>query len=160
MTAQIKTIVSGVAGRVGKAVVGLIPSYENIVLTGALEKQGNPLIGADISVVTPQLKGVTILGDLRDVIGNADVIIEFSSPEATLKHLEAAAAYPNKAFVVGTTGFNKEQEEKIKACAGKIACLKAPNMSTGMNLLFDIVGKIAKALDANSKLRRINWRLS
>jgi 4-hydroxy-tetrahydrodipicolinate reductase len=146
MAKQIKAIVSGVAGRMGKAVIGLIPLYKDIVLTGALEKKEHPLIGKDISSITPKIKGVTILGDLRDVIANADVIIEFSSPEASMKHLDIAASYPNKSFIVGTTGFTKQQEEKIKGYAKKIACLKAPNMSTGMNLLFDVVGKIAEVL--------------
>ncbi len=146
MSKKIKVIVSGASGRMGKAVIGLIPSYENIVLTGALEKKEHPSIGQDISSISHKLKGVTILDDLRDAIGNADVIIEFSTPETTIKHLEIATSYTDKSFVIGTTGFTKEQEEKIKKYAKKIACLKAPNMSTGMNLLFDIVGRIAKVL--------------
>ena len=146
MSKNIKVIVSGVAGRMGRAVIGLIPSYENIVLTGALEKKDHPSIGQDISSISSKLKGVTILGDLRDIIGNADVIIEFNTPETTLKHLEIAASYPNKSFIIGTTGFTKEQEERIKKHAKQTACLKAPNMSTGMNLLFNVVGKIAKVL--------------
>ena len=146
MSKKIKVIVSGAAGRMGRAVIGLIPSYENIVLTGALEKPGHPLIDKDISTISHKLKGVTILDDLRDVIGNADVIIEFSTPETTLKHLEIAASYQNKSFVIGTTGFTKEQEEKIKKYTKQIACLKAPNMSTGMNLLFDVVGRITRVL--------------
>lgn len=146
MSKNIKVIVSGAAGRMGRAVIELIPSYKNIVLTGSLEKQGHPLIDEDISNISHKLKGVTILDDLRDAIGNADVIIEFSTPETILKHLEIAASHQNKSFVIGTTGFTKEQEEKIKKHAKQIACLKAPNMSTGMNLLFDVVGKITKVL--------------
>lgn len=149
MAKQTKIIVSGVAGRMGKAIIGLIPLYKDIVLTGALEKKEHPLIGQDISSITSKIKGVTILGDLRDAIGNADVIIEFSFPTATLKHLEIATSYSNKSFVIGTTGFTKQQEEKIKEYAKKIACLKAPNMSTGMNLLFNVVGRIAKVLGEN-----------
>lgn len=146
MNKNIKVIVSGVAGKMGVAIIGLIPLYENLVLTGAIEKQGHPLIDQDISTVSPKLKSVTILDDLRDVIGNADVIIEFSTPEITLKHLEITASYPDRAFIIGTTGFTKEQEAKIKEYAKKIICIKAPNMSTGMNLLFNTVGKVAKVL--------------
>lgn len=130
----------------GRAILRLIPSCENIILTGALEKQGHPLINEDIAVIFPTLKGVTILDDLRDAIGNADVIIEFSNPETTLKHLDITASCPNRAFIIGTTGFTPEQEAKIKEYAKKIACVKAPNMSTGMNILFNAVGKIAKVL--------------
>lgn len=130
----------------GVAVIGLIPLYENIVLTGAIEKKGHPLIDQDICCLSHKLKGVTILDDLRDAIGNADVIIEFSNPEITLKHLEITASYPDRAFIIGTTGFTKEQEDKIKEYAKKVACLKAPNMSTGMNILFNTVGKVAKVL--------------
>jgi 4-hydroxy-tetrahydrodipicolinate reductase len=146
MNKKIKVIVSGAAGKMGVAVIGLIPSYENIVLTGAIEKKGHPLIDQDISCISHKIKGVTILDDLRDAIGNADVVIEFSNPEITLKHLEIAASYPDRAFIIGTTGFTKEQEAKIKEHSKKIACLKAPNMSTGMNLLFNTVGKVAKVL--------------
>ncbi|MDD5455232.1 MAG: 4-hydroxy-tetrahydrodipicolinate reductase [Candidatus Ratteibacteria bacterium] len=146
MSNKIKVIVSGAAGKMGVAVIGLIPLYKNIVLTGAIEKKGHPLIDQDISSVSHKLKGVTILDDLRDAIGNSDIIIEFTSPETTLKHLEIAESYPGRAFVIGVTGFTKEQEAKIKEYAKKIACIKAPNMSTGMNLLFNIVGKVAKVL--------------
>jgi len=146
MSKKIKVIVSGASGKMGRAIIGLIPSYENIVLTGAIEKKGHPLIDQDISAISHALKGVTILDDLRDAIGNADVIIEFSSPEITLKHLEIAASYPDRAFIIGTTGFTQEQEAKIKEYAKKIACVKAPNMSTGMNTLFNTIGKIAKVL--------------
>ena len=146
MNKNIKVIVSGVAGKMGVAIIGLIPLYENLVLSGAIEKQGHPLIDQDISTVSPKLKTVTILDDLRDVIGNADVIIEFSTPETTLKHLEIAEVYPDKAFIIGTTGFTKEQEIKIKEYAKKIACIKAPNMSAGMNIIFNTVGKVAKVL--------------
>ena len=146
MSKKIKVVVSGVAGKMGRAIIGLIPSYEDIVLTGALEKQGHPLIDQDIGIISHKLKGITILDDLRDVIGNTDVIIEFSTPEAALKHLEIAASSPTRSFVIGTTGFTQEQEEKIKKYAKQTACLKAPNMSTGMNLLFNTVGKIAKIL--------------
>ncbi len=146
MSKNIKVIVSGAAGKMGVAVIGLIPLYKNIVLTGAIEKQGHPLIDQDISSISHKIKGVTILDDLRDAIGNADIIIEFSNPEITLKHMEIAESYPNRAFVIGTTGFTKDQEVKIKGYSKKIACVKAPNMSTGMNLLFDIVGKVAKIL--------------
>ena len=146
MSKKIKVILSGAAGRMGRAIIGLIPSYENIVFTGALEQQGHPLIDQDISTISQNLKGVTILDDLKDDIGNADVIIEFATAETALKHLGIAVSYPNKAFVIGITGFTKEQEDKIKEYSKKIACIKAPNMSTGMNILFSVVEKLAKAL--------------
>lgn len=143
---KIKLVVSGVCGKMGKAIIGLVPLYENIVLTGAIEKKGHPLIDQDICFISNKLKGVTILDDLRDVVGNANVIIDFSNPETTLKHLEIVASYPDRAFIIGATGFTKEQEAKIKNYSGKIPCVKASNMSTGMNVLFNAVGKIAQSL--------------
>ena len=53
MSKNIKVIVSGASGKMGRAVIGLIPSYENIVLTGAIEKKGHPLIDRDISAISP-----------------------------------------------------------------------------------------------------------
>ncbi len=147
MDKKIKVAVSGAAGKMGMAIIRLIPLYENIVLTGTIEKKGHPLINQDICILSQKLSGVTILDDLRNVIDNADVVIEFSSPETTIKHLEITSSYPDKAFIIGTTGFTKEQKNKIKEYAKKIPCLEAPNMSMGMNVLFNAVGKIAQALD-------------
>ncbi|HIE43852.1 MAG TPA: 4-hydroxy-tetrahydrodipicolinate reductase [Candidatus Omnitrophica bacterium] len=146
MNREIKVIVSGAAGRMGKAIIDLIPSYKNIVLTGALEKEAHPLIGEDINTVSSGVKGVRIIAQLAEIVKDTDVLIEFSIPQATLDHMEIISSYSNKAMVIGTTGFTVKEEEKIKEFSKNIACLKAPNMSTGMNLLFNIVGRIAKVL--------------
>jgi len=141
---QMRVIVSGTAGRMGKAILEVMSSSEQVVLAGALESPNHPAIGKDVNEISAA-KGVKISSDLEKIIQEGDVIIEFSSPEATMKHLEIASRH-HKAMVVGTTGFTAEQEGKVKELTKNFPCVKAPNMSLGMNLMFNLVSKMAQVL--------------
>jgi 4-hydroxy-tetrahydrodipicolinate reductase len=79
------------------------------------------------------------------VIKNCDVLVDFSAPEASVANAEAAVKF-GKAIVIGTTGFSDEQRSRLAKAGESIPCLIAPNMSRGVNLLFSIVGQVAKVL--------------
>lgn len=112
-------------------------------IVSAMEVAGNHHMDADVGLscgVGPC--GVAISEAIQ---GRPDVLIDFSTPEASLRWLEIARGR-KMALVIGTTGLTESQLAEVADSAGKIAIVQAPNMSVGVNLLFRIVGEVAKAL--------------
>lgn len=126
---MINIIISGIAGRMGSLIAEMAKRDSDVKLIGGIEKPGNP----------------DFPSSLESIIGNADVLIEFSSPEATMEHLQIAKKH-KKAAVIGTTGFTKEQVGEINNISKEIPCVISPNMSPGVNLMFDIAGEITRGL--------------
>jgi 4-hydroxy-tetrahydrodipicolinate reductase len=127
----------------GRRILALAAEDGLFEITGALEKAGNPDIGKDAGVVAgvPQLN-VKITDGFP---GRADVVVDFSLPEAADDSLEYCVR--NKAgLVLGTTGLSDSQRKKIEGASSKIPIVCATNMSVGMNALFNLVGKVAALL--------------
>ncbi len=138
--------VSGAAGRMGRRIVALGHEHPHVRICGALERPGHPDIGKDVGELAGVGKiGVTLSDDAIAVLGACDVLIDFSDPDASVANVNAAAA-AKKAIVVGTTGFTPEQMVEIRRTGSTTRCLVAPNMSLGVNLLFDLVARAAKIL--------------
>lgn len=143
---MIKAIVMGAAGRMGRMVVNAIQNAEGITCTGAIEVPGLPAVGLDVGIVAGLGEiGVTIGDDLQSVIEKGNVIIDFTTAEASLKNMEIAAQH-HKPMVVGSTGFSPEQLEQVKKLTKAFPCCLAPNMSVGVNLMFKVVEEIARVL--------------
>jgi 4-hydroxy-tetrahydrodipicolinate reductase len=149
MEFRMKVAVSGAAGRMGKRIIALAHEHPEIEVSGALEGPGAPALGSDAGEVAGIGRiGVPITDDIQAAISNCDVLLDFSSPSATVEHAKAAAA-AKKAIVVGTTGFSEEQREEIGRAASLTPCVVAPNMSVGVNLLFNLVERVAKVLGSS-----------
>lgn len=143
---MIKIVVVGVGGRMGKAIVLCIEDTEGVSLTGGTEYLGHPGIGSDIGEIAGiGKKGIAIVGNIEDILVDCDVIIDFTTPEVSIRNLNMAVKH-GKSVVIGTTGFSKEQKELIGQAAKSIRCVLAPNMSIGVNVLFKVVGDVAKIL--------------
>lgn len=126
---MINVIITGAGGRMGSLIAAIAGKDPQIKITGLLEMPGHPEYPSE----------------LEPIIDNADVVIDFTTPESTLKYLEIVSKH-KKAIVIGTTGFSKAQIEEIDKLSKKIPCVFSPNMSAGVNLMFDLVGKISKQL--------------
>src|SRR5262245_7562203 len=97
--------VLGAAGRMGRAVITAAQGLPQLKLGAALERAGAPELGADAGALAGLPKaGVAIAADLASVIGDFDVLIDFTRPEATLAVLDGCVA-AGKGMVIGTTGF-------------------------------------------------------
>ncbi len=143
---MIKVIVSGVCGRMDNIIAKLVCKQEDMELVGAIEQPGHEAIGCDVGKkIGDRRIGVSIEDSLKKVIEEGDVLIEFTNPKTTIEHLEIAASN-NKAMVIGTTGLDDAQVAKIKELSNSIPIVFAPNMSVGVNLLFKLVGDVAKIL--------------
>jgi 4-hydroxy-tetrahydrodipicolinate reductase len=138
--------VTGAAGRMGVAIVSVIRETPLVTLSGALEREGSPMLGVDVGTVAGVGEfGVKITDDREKAFKRADVIIDFSIPEVTLKTLDDAVIR-KKAIVIGTTGFSHHQRDRIKEISRKGRVVMAPNMSVGVNLLVKLVHDAAVVL--------------
>jgi 4-hydroxy-tetrahydrodipicolinate reductase len=134
---MIKLAVSGAHGRMGSTIAKLAAKDKDFKLTALLEHKDHPKLREPI-------QGVNVSAD-NGVLKNAQALIEFTLPEATLENLAACVKY-NVKMVIGTTGLNGEQEKKVKAAAKKIAIVYASNMSIGVNTLFKLIQIAGKSL--------------
>ena len=92
-----------------------------------------------------------IFSDLSQAIANCDVCVDFTRPEYTMKILDECLKLKKK-LVIGTTGFSKEEIEKIDSASKKITILKASNMSIGINLCLKLVENVSNIIGNNSDI--------
>ena len=146
---MVKVIIVGAAGRMGRQLVAGALQDRGLELVGGIVEPGMPEVGTDLGILGGQQSiGISAVDDLESVIDGTDAIIEFSAPEASVQHVELAARH-KKAAVIGTTGFDTAQMERIRTAAQTIPVLVAPNMSVGVNVLLKVLPIIAKALDSS-----------
>jgi len=143
---MVRVTVAGVAGRMGSVLAKLAVNNADLELVGATEAPGHTLIGESVAeIVGRSGTGVRITDNIEEAIVEADVLLDFVSPKPTLAALEACARH-KIADVVGTTGFDAEQQKRIEKYSQVIPIVFAPNMSLGVNLLAKLVAQTAKAL--------------
>ncbi|MGH7206750.1 MAG: 4-hydroxy-tetrahydrodipicolinate reductase [Nitrospiraceae bacterium] len=143
---MMKVIVAGAAGRMGGRLVSLLKDSAALTLAGAVESKGHVSIGEDAGEIAGcGQTGVLIRDDLSAVMDRGEVVIDFSTPTATLDHLRIAAQH-RRAMVIGTTGFASRELEELRAVAKQIPCVFSPNMSVGVNVIFKVIAEMAKTL--------------
>ncbi len=143
---MIKVAVLGVCGRMGMSVASLVCADEDVELVGATEAPGHVWIGRELEdFIKGAGSGVRVSDSIETGARSADVIIDFTVPEATLVHAEYSAEN-KKSMVIGTTGFTSEQSKKLLGSLERIPCVFAPNMSVGVNVLFEISRQVASYL--------------
>lgn len=143
---MIKIAVAGAAGRMGSRITALSKEYPELKLAGAFEKKGHNATGKDIgTIVGIGETGIKLSDSLEDIIDNADVIIDFTTPGSTKENLKVASG-KGKAMVIGTTGLSKDDIKEIETLTKKIPCVMASNMSTGVNLLLRVLQDVARVL--------------
>lgn len=142
-----RIIVTGVSGRMGGAIVRLALVDPELRVTAVLEAKGHPSIGKSLSAIvgnTGAPDGIQVLDNLSAVIDECDVVVDFTTPVASFDYFRLACDH-DKAIVIGTTGFPQEVIEAMR-CAPKAKVVVSPNMSIGVNLLFNLVERAARAL--------------
>ena len=143
---MIRVIINGACGRMGRLIVQSVAQQDDMELVGAIEYSEHPQIGSDAGVVAGIGEiGVAITGKLEEALESADVVIEFSKPEATVQHLQQVVD-ADKAMVIATTGYTPDELATINELAAQIRCVMAPNMSLGVNVMIQALELIAKAL--------------
>lgn len=141
---QLKIAVAGASGRMGRMLIEAIQLADDAILAGALDVPGSPFLGTDAAAFLGKPANVIIESDFAKGLANADILIDFTRPEGTLKHLEYCAAHGIK-MIIGTTGFDAEGKEIIAAAGKKTAVMFAPNMSVGVNVTMKLLELAAKS---------------
>src|SRR6266581_2728927 len=144
---DMRLVVLGAGGRMGRTLVKTIADTAGVVVVGAVEQAGSPLIGQDAGGLAGlPANGVKLTPDLKPLIAGADGILDFTVPAASVA-TAALAAEAGVAHVIGTTGLSADDEGKVKAAAQRTAIMKCGNMSLGVNLLAAVVKRVARSLD-------------
>ena len=141
-----KIAITGAAGRMGRRIAALAIESERFEIASAMEVPGHPDIGRDVG----ELAGVGTFGvDVTaELIGEPDVVIDFSLPEGTMTYVPLCGAN-GVALVTGTTGLTASQQAAVVDTASQIAVVQAANMSVGINVLLKVVAQVARALGAD-----------
>lgn len=139
-------VVTGASGRMGQMLVRLIAENPEVRLVGALERAGHPWIGRDVGEAMGGAGlGVTVSDDAVAVIAQAQAVIDFTAPAATVAFAELTAQ-ARAVHVIGTTGLEQAHLDYLKAAARHAPIIRAGNMSLGVNLLTGLTRKVAAAL--------------
>ena len=144
-----RLVVVGASGRMGRALIETILSSDQMELAGAIERSGADVLGQDAgSLVGRGDTGIKVTDDPLPVFAEAEGVLDFTSPAATVE-FAALAAQARIVHVIGTTGLDAEHEQKIEAAARHAVIIKSGNMSLGVNLLVQLTKQVAAALDAD-----------
>ena len=142
---KIKIAIAGSSGRMGRVLLECIAQADDLVLHAALEHDGSAMLGRDAGELSGAVCGVKISADVEAALQGADVLIDFTRPEGTLRHLEVCRRLGVN-MVIGTTGFSAQQKAQLGAAAQDVGIVFAPNMSVGVNLVFKLLETASRVL--------------
>lgn len=138
--------VVGVSGRMGRMLVRAVEEAPGVYLSGATERPGHEWIGRDIGeVLDGAATGVVVTDDPLEVFARSQAVLDFTVPEATVMHAELAAQ-ARLTHVIGTTGLERGDLERLAAAARHAVIVRAGNMSVGVNLITVLLRKVAEVL--------------
>jgi 4-hydroxy-tetrahydrodipicolinate reductase len=138
--------VAGAAGRMGRMIVAEVVRAQDAVLSGVTVAENDPNRGLDVGDVAGIGRQNLILRhNPVEMFEESDVVIDFTTPTASLEHCLLAHRY-NTALVIGTTGFSDKQREMLANHARAVPIIGAPNMSLGINILVALTEHVARLL--------------
>ena len=140
MSGLLRIVVAGISGRMGKALLEAVATAPDCVLHGALVRRGSEWEGREVA------PAVVAASDIPAVLAGADVLIDFTRPEATMAHL-AVCERLGVAMVIGTTGFDEASKQRIVQAGQSIGVVLSPNMSVGVNLAYRLLETAARVLN-------------
>lgn len=146
MVNPLKVVIAGCSGRMGHVLLEGVFADAELALYGALERKGSVHIGHDAGEQFGRVSGVKVTDDIDAALQGADVLVDFTRPEASLLYLAACQKHDVK-MVIGTTGFSADEKQMIVAASNDISIVFAPNMSVGVTLLINLVEQAAKVLN-------------
>ena len=144
---DMRLIVAGAGGRMGRTLIHAIAAIDGVTLAGAVDAPGSAVIGRDAGELAGLGKsGVPVTIDPAPLLSAADGLVDFTIPAASVIYAELVAK-AGKVHVLGTTGLNGENEKLIAEAAKRAIIVKSGNMSLGVNLLAALTKRVAQTLD-------------
>ncbi len=143
---MVKVGINGAGGRMGKTLVQASVEHPDTQLTAAFEIESSSAIGQDAGLHAGiENLDVAINSDIENHVDNLDVLIDFTVPDCTMQSLKTCVQH-NRSMVIGTTGLDDVQKQKLQQASEKISIVFAPNMSVGVNLCLKLLQTAAKTL--------------
>ena len=143
--ADMRLVIAGAGGRMGRTLIKAIAETKGLAVSGALEDAHSPLLGQDSGTLAGlPANGVALTADAKALLGQADGLVDFTVPKASVA---LAALTAGRVHIVGTTGHSADEEAKIKESAKRAVVVKAGNFSMGVNLLTALTKRVARTLD-------------
>jgi 4-hydroxy-tetrahydrodipicolinate reductase len=145
----IRVGIAGCAGRMGQMLLKLLISAPGVLVVGGTERRGSHVLGRDLGALAGGEPLGIIIGDNPEpLFEQSDVVVDFTSPAATVQHA-AIAAKTGTAHVIGTTGLDNDQMAAISRAAQRVPIVMASNMSLGINLIEQVIEEISRILDTD-----------
>jgi len=144
---DMRVVIAGAGGRMGRTLIQAVAATKGLALAGAVEAAGSAVLGRDageLAGLGPN--GIKVVSDAAPLLREADGLIEFTIPAATLAFAELTAA-AGKVHIIGTTGHSAAEEAVITQAAKRAIIVKSGNMSLGVNLLAALTKRVAKTLN-------------
>ena len=139
-------VITGASGRMGRMLIETVQDSPSARLVAALERSGHDWIGRDLGEALGGASlGVTVTDDPVEAIAGAQIVLDFTSPSASVA-MAGLAAQARAVHVIGTTGFAEDDLVKLDAAARHAILIRAGNMSLGVNLLTRLTRQVAAAL--------------
>jgi len=144
---DMRLVVAGAGGRMGRTLVHAIAASKGATLAGAVDAPASAAIGRDAGELAGLGKnGIEVASNVEPLLAGADGLLDFTVPNASVAFAEFAARR-GMVHVIGTTGLSGEQEKLIAEASRHAVIVKSGNMSMGVNLLAALVKRMARALD-------------
>jgi 4-hydroxy-tetrahydrodipicolinate reductase len=144
---EMRVVIAGAGGRMGRTLIHAVAASKGLTLAGAVEAPGAAVIGRDageLAGLGPN--GIKVTSDVAPLLKQADGLIEFVIPAATLALAELTAA-AGLIHIIGTTGHSAEEDAVIAEAASRAKIVKSGNFSMGVNLLAALTKRVAKTLN-------------
>ncbi|CUH85168.1 4-hydroxy-tetrahydrodipicolinate reductase [Thalassovita mediterranea] len=140
-------VITGASGRMGQMLIKTVLDSDKAKLVGVVERTGHDWVGRDVGACMGGADvGVSVTDDALAAFAQAQAVIDFTAPAATVE-FAALAAQARAVHVIGTTGMDDEHLAKLNAASRHATIIRAGNMSLGVNLLVQLTKKVAAALD-------------
>ncbi len=140
-------VVTGASGRMGQMLIQTIEASNAARLVGAVEREGHTWVGQDVGAAMGGGDlGVAVTDDPLEAFAKAQIVIDFTSPAATVA-FSTLTAQARAVHVIGTTGMSDDDLAKLSIAARHATIVRAGNMSLGVNLLVQLTRQVAAALD-------------
>jgi 4-hydroxy-tetrahydrodipicolinate reductase len=144
--AEMRLVVVGAAGRMGRMLIRAVIDDPGCRLVGAVERPGSVALGEDAGLIAGAGRAcVDVTDNAEAAFAEADGVLDFTAPHATLAFAEMAARH-GLVHVVGTTGLAADDLATLRQAARAARIVQSGNMSTGVNLLAGLVRKVARTL--------------
>ena len=143
---MIKVTIAGISGRMGRTLLEAVLAAPDLKLHAALDRDGSASLDTDAGALVGASLQVKVSADVATALIDADVLIDFTRPEATLHHLDVCVER-KVGLIIGTTGFDAAGKSAIEQAAKQIPIVFAPNMSVGVNLALKLLDMAARVLD-------------